>query len=128
MLYISLIAILGIVLLQWSGGIPQSSVGGSMMIALAFLAAAFATAIYEAWTKRRGILGWLANIIVTFVAVFLVAPLAGMILGPLLSYLNPGQSLAAAGGPAMYIALVIMMGAALAASWGALWLVNRIRK
>ncbi|MBM3607650.1 MAG: hypothetical protein FJX29_04220 [Alphaproteobacteria bacterium] len=128
MIYISLIAVLGIVLLFLSGAVPMSSVGGPLVIALAFFAAGFAVAFHEAWTKKRGILGWLVNIIVTFAGVFLAAPVAGMILEPMLARANPGQSLAAAGGPLMYIALASMMAAALAAAWCALWLVNRLRK
>jgi hypothetical protein len=42
MMYIALIAVIGILLLQLSGLIPLASVGESMTIALAFLVAALA--------------------------------------------------------------------------------------
>jgi hypothetical protein len=53
MQYIVLIAVIGILLLQLTGAIPLDSVGGSMVIALAFFAGALAVAIHEAWTKKR---------------------------------------------------------------------------
>ncbi|KRR14976.1 hypothetical protein [Bradyrhizobium valentinum] len=73
MQYIVLIAVIGILLLQLTGSIPLDSVGGSMVIALAFFAAALVVAIHEAWTKKRGVLGWIVNIVVSFVGAFLAA-------------------------------------------------------
>lgn len=57
MQYITLLAVIGILLLQWTGSIPLASVGGSMMIALAFFAAALSVGVHEAWTKKRGVFG-----------------------------------------------------------------------
>jgi biotin transporter BioY len=57
MTYIVLFAVIGILLLQWTGSIPLSSVGGSMTIGLTFLIGALAVGIHEAWTKKRGVLG-----------------------------------------------------------------------
>ena len=62
MKYIALIAVIGILLLQATGAIPLASVGGSMTIGLAFIAAALALGIHEAWTNRRGALGWIVNL------------------------------------------------------------------
>ena len=80
MMYIALIAVIGILLLQSTGSIPLASVGGSMTIGLAFLAAALAVGIHEAWTKKRGVLGWIVNIVVSLVGAFLAAPLGGMVI------------------------------------------------
>lgn len=124
MKYVALIAIAGIVLLGLSGAIPRSSVGGPMVIALAFFAAALAVAIHEAWTQSRGVLGWILNIIIAFVAVFVSAPIAGMIFTIAL----PVQgSLAATGGPVMIIALAGTMGAVLLAVWGSFELLKKWR-
>ena len=84
MFYIALIAVIGILLLQMTGSIPLASVGGSMTIGLAFLLAAMAVGIHEAWTKRRGVLG-IVNIIVSFVGAFVAAPIGGMVLALMLS-------------------------------------------
>jgi hypothetical protein len=80
MTYIVLIAVIGILLLQGTGAIPLDSVGGAMVIAMAVLVGTLAVAIHEAWTKKRGVLGWIVNIVVAFVGVFLVAPLGGLVM------------------------------------------------
>ena len=128
MMYIVLIAVIGILLLQSSGAIPLDSVGGSMVIALAFFLGALAVGVHEAWTKKRGALGWIVNIVVSFVGAFLVAPPGGMVVAMLLSPFMAGStSLAAAGGSVMHVALAGMMIVTLLGSWGALWVVNRWR-
>src|SRR5262245_45295346 len=128
MQYIVLVAVIGILLLQLSGAIPLDSVGGPMVIALAFFFGALAIAVHEAWTKKRGLLGWIVNVVVSFVGVFLVAPTGGMVVALLLSpFMGGSASLAAAGGPVMHVALAGMMIVTLLGSWGALWVVNRWR-
>jgi hypothetical protein len=125
MMYIALIAVIGILLLQWTGSIPLASVGGSMTIGLAFLAAALAVGVHEAWTKKRGVLGWIVNIVVSFVGAFVAAPIGGTVIGILLS--DGSRSLAATGGPRFSVALAGGMLITLLGSWGALWIVNRWR-
>jgi hypothetical protein len=128
MIYIVLIAVIGILLFQATVPIPLSSVGGSMTIGLALLAATPAVGIHEAWTRKRGVLGWIVNIVVSFVGAFLVAPLGGMVLVVMLSpFMDGSRSLAAAGGPLMSVALAGMMVVVLLGAWGALWIVNRWR-
>ncbi|MCP4616827.1 MAG: hypothetical protein GY844_10340 [Bradyrhizobium sp.] len=128
MAYIVLIAVIGILLLQLTGAIPLDSVGGAMVIAAAVLLGTLAVAIHEAWTKKRGVLGWIVSIVVSFVGAFLVAPLGGMVMVILLAPVMDGSSsLAAAGGPQMSIALAGQMAITLLGSWGALWLVSRWR-
>jgi hypothetical protein len=125
---IALIAVIGILLLQFTGSIPLDSVGGSIVIALALFAAVLAVGIQEAWSKKRGVLGWIVNIIVSVVGAFLVAPLAGFVMVMILSpFMGGSGSLAAAGGPLMSVALAGQMIIALLGSWGALWIVNRWR-
>ena len=127
MTYIALIAVIGILLLQATGSIPQGSVGGSMTIGLALLASAPAVGIHEAWTKKRGVIGWVVNIVVSFVGAFLIAPLGGMLIVIILSPFMDRASLAATGGPVMFVALAGMMLVTLLGAWGALWIVNRWR-
>jgi hypothetical protein len=125
MIYIALIAVIGILLGQASGAIPLASVGGSMTIGLAFIVAALVVGIHEAWTNKRGVLGWIVNIVVSFVGAFVAAPLGGMIIGILLS--DGAGSLAATGGPRFSVALASGMLVTLLGAWGALWIVNRWR-
>jgi hypothetical protein len=125
MTYIALIAVIGILLLQWTASIPLASVGGSMTIGGAFLVAVLAVGIHEAWTKKRGVLGWIVNLVVSFVGAFVAAPLGGAAIGILLS--DGSRSLAATGGPQLSVALVGGMLVTLLGAWGALRIVNRWR-
>src|SRR4029078_3018540 len=128
MTYIVLMAVIGILLLQATGAIPRSSVGGPMTIALAFLVAAVALGIHEAWTRKRGVLGWIVSILVSLFGAFLAAQFGGMVMAILLGmFFHVDGSLAATGGPVMSMALAGAMVITLFGSWGALWLVNRLR-
>lgn len=127
MKYIVPVAVAGVLLLQASGAIPMSSVGGPMTIALAFLAAALAVGIHEAWTKGRGVLGWILNVVVSIVGALVAVQLGEFLMLPLLMLMDVRGSLAATGGFAMYVGLTAMMLLTLLGSWGALQLVNRWR-
>ncbi|MBS0270481.1 MAG: hypothetical protein JSS54_16110 [Proteobacteria bacterium] len=125
MMYIAPIAVIGILLLQWTGSIPLASVGGSMTIGLAYLAAALCVGIHEAWTQNRGVLSWILNIVVSFVGAFVAAPLGGMVIGIMLN--DGSRSLASSGGPRFSVALAGGMLVTLLGAWGALRIVNRLR-
>jgi hypothetical protein len=124
-LHISLIAVIGILLLQWTGSIPAGSVGGSMTVGLAYIAGALAVGIHDAWRNRRGVLGWIVNLVVSVFSSFVTAPVGGLVVALLLS--DGSRSLAASGGPRFSISLACGMLIAVLGSWGALWVVNRLR-
>jgi hypothetical protein len=124
------IAVIAILLLQFSGAVPQSSVGGPMTLAIVFLGATVAVGMHEAWTMRRGALGWIVSIVVAFVGGFVAAEFGNLIFEPMLMLLaqqNAGRSLAAAGGPMLYVSLAAMMLLMLFGSWLALKVVSRWR-
>jgi hypothetical protein len=99
-----------------------------MVIGLALLAAAPVVGIHEAWTNKRGVLGWIVNIVVSFAGAFVFAPIGGMAIALVLSpFMGGAGSIAAAGGFVMYAALAGMMVVTLLGAWGALWIVNRWR-
>lgn len=125
MIYIAAIAAIVILLLQFTDSIPMASVGGAMTIAIAYIGAGLAVGIHEAWTKKRGVFGWVVNILVTFVGAVAATTLGGDSLAMLLS--DGSGSLAAAGGARFSIALVGGMLITLLGAWGALWIVNRWR-
>jgi hypothetical protein len=127
MKYIAVIAVAGILALQAGGAIPQSSVGGPITIALAFFMAALAVGIHEAFTNNRGIVGWIVNLIVSLIGAFVAASVGGPVAGILFSSFNPGQSLAATGGPLMAAALASVMLMSVYGAYGAIKLVNRLR-
>ncbi len=131
MKYITLIAVAAIILIQWSGAVPQSSVGGPMTLATVALAAALAVGIHEAWTMKRGVPGWIVSIAAAFVG-FIVAGLLGgtimdTVMGFAAPYLNLEGSLAATRHPMLYIASAAMMLLVLLGASLALRVVNRWR-
>jgi hypothetical protein len=74
------------------------------------------------------VLGWVVNIVVSYVGAFVVAPIGGMVVVLLLGpFMGGSSSLAAAGDPVMSFALAGMMLVTLLSAWGALWIVNRWR-
>ena len=128
---ITLIAVIAIVLIQFSVAVPLSSVGGPMTLAMVFLAAALAAGIYEAWSMRRGVLGWIVSIL-TALAGAIVAGLAGgtlmdLFMGLIAPLIDLQGSLAATRHPLLYITSAAMMLFILLGSWLALRLVNRWR-
>jgi hypothetical protein len=125
MMYIAPIAVIGILLLQATGSIPLASVGGSMTIGFTYLAAALAVGIHEAWTRRRSVLGWIVNIVVSFVGALVAAPVGGMVLALILS--DGSRSWRPQEVSVMSVALAGGMLVTLLGAWGALWIVNRWR-
>jgi hypothetical protein len=128
---IALIAVAAVILIQWSGAVPNSSVGGPMTLAVVFLAAALAVGVHEAWTMKRGVLGWIVSIVTAF-AGFLVAGLLGgtimdLVMGAAAKYLNLEGSLAATRHPLLYITSAAMMLFILFGAWLALRAVSRWR-
>lgn len=126
MIYIALVSVIGIILLQTMDLIPLASVGGSLVIALAYFAAALAVGIQEAWTRKRGVLGWIVNAVVALIGAFVAVPLAGSVIAILFS--DGSRSLAATGGPRFSAALACAMLVTLLGAWGAIWVVNRWRR
>jgi hypothetical protein len=125
---IVLVAVIGVLLLQASGAIPLASVGGPMTIALVFIAAALAVGIHEAWTQKRGPLGWIVNIVLSFVGALIGAQAGGFVIVMLLGATGMMQgSIARTGGLPMSFALAGGMLVALFGAWGAIWVVNRWR-
>jgi hypothetical protein len=128
MTYIIVIAVIGILLLQMTGSIPLSSVGGSLTIGFVFIAAALAVGIHEAWTNKRGVLGWIVNIVVSFVGALVGAQLGGFVIVMLLGLTRTmDTSIAKTGGLATSFALAAGVVATLMGAWSALWIVNRWR-
>ena len=124
---ITLIAVTTILLLELSDALPKSSVGGPMaMMTIVFLAV-LAVGLYEAWSQKRGVQGWIVNIVASVLGGLLGALVASTTLGTILSQLNLGVALAETDHPLRYIASAGMMLLALLGSWFALQSVNRYR-
>lgn len=127
MKYIAPIAVVAILLLQFTGGIPKSSVGGPMTIALVFLTASLALGVHDAWSNKRGVLGWIGSIVTVLVGAYLTAEIFSLIFELILPFINLQGSILEIGVFLPYVSLAGMMLINLLGSWTALRLVNRWR-
>lgn len=127
MKYLAPIAVIGILLLQLSGVVPQSSVGGPMTLALGFLVAAVAVGIQEAWSQKRGVLGWIVNVVVAFFGGIVGGLVGSMVLEAVPALASLAGSLAASGSVLLYVMLAAQMLFVLFGAWIALQLVNKLR-
>ena len=127
MKYITLISAIAIILLEFSGAVPRSSVGGPMTIMLVFLVAALAVGVHEAWSKGRGVLGWIVSLVVAVVGAFVAANFGAMLMDAILTQVAMEGTLADTQRPLFYVASVAMLLITLLGSWCALWAVNRLR-
>jgi hypothetical protein len=124
---ITLIAVIAILLLELSDALPKSSVGGPMAMLVIFFIAALALALYEAWSQKRGLVGWIVSIVASVIGGLLASAVASMLLETILSHLNLGGPLAVSQHPVRYIGSVGMMLLALLGSWIALQIANQYR-
>nr|WP_276557501.1 hypothetical protein [Prosthecomicrobium hirschii] len=114
--------------MQWTRSIPAASVGGPLAIAFVFVAAALAVGIHEAWMHRRGLAGWIVNIVVAVFGAFVAAQIGGFLVVMLLgSVATVESSVAKAGEPVMSLALAGGMVATVLGAWAALRIVDRWR-
>ena len=125
---ITVIAVMVMVLIDLSDAIPKSSVGGPMTMMMIVLLAVVALGLYDAWSQKRGVLGWIVSIVAAVVGGFLGAAVASGILGTMLSYLNLGVPLVESQHPLRYIASAGMMLLAMLGAWIALQFVGRSEK
>jgi hypothetical protein len=122
---ITLLAVAAMLLVEIFG--PKASVGGSMSFMLVFVLVVLAVAIYEAWSNKRGAMGWIVNLFASIIGGLVAVALIGMGMEALLPHLHLEGSLASSQHPLKYvlvaaIAIVMVLG-----SWMPLWAVNRLR-
>ena len=99
-------------------GMLQGSVGGSMTVFMVLMIAALVVGIVDAWSMRRGVLGWIVSILVALVGAIIGGLASGMVMDTVLSLIRfegrPGQIFGIVG------VIITLTG-----SW--LGLVNRFR-
>ena len=122
---IALVAVMAMLLL--SVAMPNASVGGPLTIMLILFLAMLAVGIHEAWSKRRGVPGWIVNIVVSVIGGFVAVVFAGMAMEAILPHLHLEGSLASSQHPLLYIASAGMAILTVLGSWLALQIVNRLR-
>jgi len=123
---ITLVGVTAILLFDFAG-IPKSSVGGPLAVFLIFFLAMLGVGLHEAWSNKRGVLGWIVSIVCSFVGGFLAVTFGGLVMEAILPLLDLNGSLATSQHPMRYVSSAGMMALTLLGSWGALQIVNRFR-
>lgn len=131
MKWIALAAVAGIIVLQLLGTIPDSSVGGPMTLFFAFMLAALAAGIHEAWTMKRGVVGWIVSIVAALAGAIVAGLVGGSLVDTVMAVaaqaLDLQGSLAETQHPLLYVLSAAMMLLMLFGSWLALQIVNKLR-
>ena len=122
---ITLLAVAAMLLLEAFG--PTSGVGGSMTFMLVCVVVMLAVAIYEAWSNRRGAIGWVVNVFASAFGALVAIALVGMAMDILLPYLHLEGSLASSQHPVKYVVVAVIAILMVAGSWIPLQIVNRLR-
>ena len=125
---ITLIALLTVSLLAFLDVFPKGSVGGAMSLAFLFVVAAIAVGLHDAWSNRRGVLGWIVSIIVSFVGGLFGAGVGAVLVENAIMLVRPEGALMQTHHPMLYLSLNGQMICTLLGAWLALALVNRFRK
>ncbi|MCK1723468.1 hypothetical protein [Bradyrhizobium sp. 141] len=122
---ITLLAMAALLLLEAFG--PTSSVGGPMTFMLVFVVVMLAVAIYEAWSNRRGTIGWIVNVFACAFGGLVAIALVGMAMDIVLPYLHLEGSLASLQHPLKYVVVAAVALLMVLGSWLPLQLLNRHR-
>lgn len=122
---IALLAVVAMLLQALIG--TQSSVGGPLTILFIVFLTMLAVGLYEAWSKKRGALGWIVNIVASLIGGFVAVSLGGLAMEMILSHLQLEGSLESSNHPLLYIASGGMAILTVLGSWIALQIINRFR-
>jgi hypothetical protein len=122
---ITLLAVMAMLLVDLFGS--KSSVGGPMTDLLVVFIVMLAVGIYEAWSRKRGALGWIVNIVAAVIGGFVAVSLAGMAMETILTQIHFQGRLATSQHPMRYISEVGMAIFTVLGSWLTLQIVNRFR-
>lgn len=116
---ITLLTGAGLMLLE-AGGALKGSVGGSLTTGFFLIAAALVAGIYDAWSMKRGVLGWVGSIVASILGAFAGNGVAGLAMVSAIAALHlegrPGPLLLA------MLGMVTLLG-----SWIALSIADRFR-
>lgn len=122
---ITLLTVMAMLLLQLSG--PKSSVGGPLTMMLILFVAMLAVGIHEAWSRKRGPLGWIVNLIASVIGGFVAVSFVGVGMEMILPYLHLEGSLASSQHPLVYVLEAAMAIVTVLGSWIMLQVANWFR-
>lgn len=122
---IALLAVIAMLLVDIFG--PKESVGGAMTMGMVVILIVFVVGIYEAAANKRGLLGWIVNIVTVIVGGFIVINIVGLLMELIIPLLHLDGSLAKSGHPIKYlltagIAIFVVLG-----TWAPILIINRWR-
>lgn len=122
---VALLAVIAMLLVDIFG--PKESVGGAMTMGFVVILIVFVVGIYEAASHKRGVLGWIVNIVTVIVGGFIVINIVGLLMDMVIPLLHLDMSLAKSGHPVKYlltagIAVFVVLG-----TWAPLLIINRWR-
>jgi hypothetical protein len=125
---ITLVGIIGILLVDFVGAIPKSSVGGPMFFLLMLFLAMLAVGLHDAWSNKRGVLGWIVSIVCSVIGGLLAVTLGGLvIMEQILPLMELDGPLAGSNHPMRYVSSAGVMALTVLGSWVVLQIVNRFR-
>ena len=125
---ITLLALMAVMLLGFSGALSKSSVvGGALTLLLLHFIVSLPVGLNEAWSNKRRVLGWIVSIVTSVVGGVLGLGISSLVLEPMLTLVQPEGSLVRTGHPLLYVSLAGTMILTLLGSWIALKIVNRFR-
>lgn len=122
---IVLLAVMATLLFDLYG--TKSSVGGPIAELLVAFLTMWAVGIYEAWSENRGALGWILNIVVSFIGGFVGIWLFGIVLETIMTQIHFEGVLATSHHPLRYVASAGIAIFTVLASWLALKVINGFR-
>ena len=98
-----------------------------LTLLLVFVAVLLAVAIYEAWSNRRGAVGWIVNVVAAAFGGLLAVAFIGMGMDATLPYLQFEGSLASSQNPLEYVVVALIAIVMVLGSWIPLRILNRRR-
>ncbi len=121
---IALLAVIAMLLLDLIG--PKSSVGGPLTDMLVVMIIMLSVGIYDAWSKRRGPLGWIVSIVASVIGGLVAISLVGMAMDAILTQIHFQGRLATSHHPMRYISEAGMAIFTVLGSWIALEIMDRL--
>ena len=122
---ITLLAVMAALLFDLFG--TKSSVGGPMTDLLIGFLTMWSVGIYEAWSEKRGPLGWALSVFVAFIGGFIGISLFGMMLEKIMTLVHFEGQLASSDHPLRYVATVGMPVFTVLGAWLPLKIISRLR-
>lgn len=122
-----IIALLTVAATLLSCATNTSSVGGPLTELLILVVAMWAVGLYEAWSKRLGLLGWIASMVLSFIGGAIGIAIGNMAMETTLSLMHFQGSLATSNHPLLYILSAGMAILTLLGSWSAIQILNLFR-